>query len=327
MKATSIVAVVFALAVCFGRAEAHDRTTHTVRGAVITADGAMVDHFMVVVRPVTDKPILINRYRFTKGLFELGLSAKKYELVITAPRFTGVRLELDFPKNSDSTDFKVVILHGLRSDLASPDPVGTLNVQRFEANIPEPAKIRYRQGVQLHANGQLDEALGAYRDAMMLSPTFVPPIIDTAAIYLLFDHPQAATVYLRRALVLDPKNLAARINMAAALLVMKDFDSAIKQAKSMLNESADPSLPRILIAKAYFLQKKYVQAEEMAALITGENPQFLDGWQLRLNIALERKDYIAARENLLKMRDAMHNTTFSKFVDDQIGMLTAATNN
>src|SRR3954451_24529129 len=86
----------------------------SLRGAVVSADGSMVDQFTVVARPVTNKPELVRRFHFTNGTFVLqGLQRQKYQVTITAPRFIGVRMDVDFPKNGDSTEFKVVVLHHL----------------------------------------------------------------------------------------------------------------------------------------------------------------------------------------------------------------------
>jgi tetratricopeptide (TPR) repeat protein len=304
-----------------GLADAGAADRPSVRGVVVTSDGMLVEQFNVAVRPIADKPVLNIRRHFTNGTFELELEERKYEVDITAPRLTGMRMDLDMSKNGNSTDYKVVILHRLRNDLPSPDPVGTLNVRRLQAEVPEAAKAAYMRGVKHHLEGRLEAALMAFRDAMTLCPEYSPPLIDTGAIYLLFNRPDAALIFLERALSIDSKDLAARTNVAAALVLKKQYDEAVKQLTAIVRDSADKSLPHLLLAKLYFLQKKYALSAELAQAATAENPRLLDGWQLLLTMALEHKNYAEARENLVKLRQAINNETFSRFVEDQISKL------
>jgi Flp pilus assembly protein TadD len=321
MKLAVSVVLMFTCLFCIGLASAGAADRSTLRGVVVTSDGTLVEQFSVAVRPVVDKPVLSVRRHFNDGTFELDLQERKYELVVTAPRLTGLRMDVDLSKNANSIDYKVVILHPLRNDLALADPVGTVNVRRLETEVPEAAKAAYAQGVSQHLQGDLESALASFRDAMALCPDYAPPLIDTAAIYLLFNRPEAALIFLERALKIDPQDLAARTNVAAALILKKEYDGAVKQLTSIVRDSTDKSLPHLLLAKLYFIQKKYSRAAEMAQAATTENPHLLDGWQLLLTMALDQKDYAEARESLLKLRQAINNETFSRFVADQISTL------
>jgi len=316
----------FTLLFCNGLAAASAADRPTLRGAVVTSDGTLVEQFTVSVRPAAKQPVLNVRRHFTNGTFELELQERKYEVVITAPRLTGVRLDLDLSQNGNAIDYKVVILHRLRNELRDSDPVGTRSVRRLQTDVPEPAKTAYSQGVEHHREGRLEAALASFREAMAICPDYTSPMIDTGAIYLLFNRPEAAMFYLQRALKLDSQNLAARINVATALILKKEYNDAVKQLTSIVRDSADKSLPHLLLAKVYFLQKKYPLAAELAQTATAENPRLLDGWQLLLTMALEQKRYAEARENLMKLRQAINNETFSRFVEDQMSRLAEENN-
>jgi len=288
----------------------------------------MVDNFTVVARPVTMKPELIKRFRFTNGTFVLrGLQRQKYQVLITAPRFIAVRMDVEFPKNVDSTEFKVIVLHPIRNDRYFPgSPVGTLDVRTFQDSIAPEARDFYQKGVELHKEGRLEEALECYGNAIRVAPNYIQPATDAGAIYLLLNRPDAAMVFLRRGLTLDPTNLVIRLDIAAAMILKKDYDGALRLLDSILRDAADKSLPRLFQAKVYYFQKRYEQAQEAARLALNEDPQLLDGWQLLLNIASEQKDYPAMKESLLKLRQALPAREFARFVDDQIAMMASANN-
>src|SRR5215470_4005025 len=115
-------------------------SSNVLRGAVVNADGTMVDRFTVVVRPFADKPILIQRKHFSKGIFMIErLDRQKYDIVVSAPKYIPVHLNVVFPKNGSSTQLKVVILHPVLNDKDAD--------RRSAANIPEVATYSYNQGL------------------------------------------------------------------------------------------------------------------------------------------------------------------------------------
>lgn len=323
MKAYLYVAViVFFLVLGTGRASANVNT-NTLRGAVVTAEGTMVSEFTVVARPIVTKPELIRRRRFTNGVFTLeGLDRQKYQFLITAPKFIAVRLDVEFPRNESSTDFRVVILHKLRNEHYLPgNPVFTRSVRMLEQRIPEEAKDHYDRAVELHRDGRLEDALAEYGDAIRFYPTYIQALCDAGTVYLLLNRPDAALTFLKRAAEIDPDNSVIRLNIAAGLLLKKDYENAIRLLNAIGQQAEDRSLPHLFLARAYYFQKRYPIAEQMVRTAVEEDPQLLDGWLLLLNMALERHDFPAARQNLAKLRKAMNNQTFSKFADDQMARI------
>ncbi len=328
MKRYWFISFVFATVFTLLCADSYADRARTLRGAVVSADGTMVDQFTVVARPVTSKPELIRRFRFTNGTFVLrDLQRQKYEVTITAPRFIGVRMDVDFPKNGDSTEFKIIVLHHLRNERYFPgSPIGTFNVRLLQDDIPVDARLAYERGVEFHKDGRLEEALEAYGTAIRIAPKYIQPVTDAGTIYLILNRPEAAMVFLRRGLDLDPNNPIIRLNVALALTLKKDYDGALKLLDSVMGDVADKSLPHLFQARAYYLQKKYAKAADLAKIALNEDPRLLDGWQLLINIAADQKDYAAVRENLENMRQAIRSKEFARFVDDQIALM-AGTNN
>jgi len=284
----------------------------------------MVPEFTIVARPEGDKPALIQRRRFKEGLFSInGLDRAKYQLIIAAPKFVGVRLDIDFRKNANPTNFRIIVLHKLRNE--RPLQVSSTETVPLKAieEIPSAAKVNYESGVEFHREGQLDQALEHFSHAIRLYPNYVRALSDTGTVYLLLNRPDAAIAFLRRALFLDSTNPLIRLNMAAALLLKQDYDGAIKLLNGVLKDVRDKSLPHLYLARAYYLQRKFAVAEEMLRSALEEDPSSLDGWLLMVNMALERKQYDVAREGLTIMRETMNNRRFSQFIDEQLATMVA----
>src|SRR5262245_12047785 len=103
MRTLSILAAAaLTFVVSEGSLHAHGKSAHRLRGAVVTSDGTMVDRFVVVARPKVDKPVLMRRFHFTNGTFDLDLDSKAYEILVTARQYVAVRLDLTVSKNTDS---------------------------------------------------------------------------------------------------------------------------------------------------------------------------------------------------------------------------------
>ena len=298
---------------------------NTLRGAVITTDGTMVDDFMVIARPVLDRPELVQRKRFKNGIFRLDdLDRSNYQIIVTAREFIGVRMDVDFPQNGSSTNFRLVMLHRIRHTRHfAADPANTLSVATLKQHVPDAAKEHYEKAVDLHREGHLDEALLEYGNALRVYPNYLPAMTDAGTIYLLLNHVDVALIFFRRASDIDPKNCVIRVNMAAALVQKKEYSDAIKILNSVLKDSADKALPNLILAQTYFFQKKFPVAEENARLALKYDPQLLDGWLLIVNMGLETKDYTLVREGLGQLRQAMNNRAFSEFVDAEMASLGA----
>jgi tetratricopeptide (TPR) repeat protein len=219
------------------------------------------------------------------------------------------------------------VLHHLRNERYFPgSPIGTFDVRLLQDNIPADARNAYERGVEFHKEGRLEEALEAYGSAIRLAPKYIQPITDAGTIYLILNKPEAAMVFLRRGLDMDPDNPVIRLNVALAMMLKKDYDGALKILDGVIPDVADKSLPHLFQARAYYFQKKYVKAAEMARIALTEDPRLLDGWQLLINIAAEQKNYAAVRENLENMRHAINNKEFARFVDDQIATMASSNN-
>jgi tetratricopeptide (TPR) repeat protein len=301
---------------------AHADTSRTLHGVVITPDGTMVPEFTVTIRPVVDRPELIRRKHFKQGEFTLqGLTRDKYKIVITAPQLVGVKLDVDF--GNQRTDYRIAILHHPRSgpNPMAEEPGYAISPKAMQQKIPEQARGAYERGVDLHRAGYLEEALVQYGQALRFYPNYIQVLGDLGTIYLLYNRPDSALAYLRRALEIDGANSAVRLNIALALMIRGDYGESENLLEGVLRADPGNSLPLYYMARLQYLQRKYGVAEQTLRRALEENSALLDGWLLLVDIGLEQKDYVAVREGLMHLREAMNNGMFSKFVDEQLSML------
>jgi tetratricopeptide (TPR) repeat protein len=297
---------------------------HTLRGVVITPDGMMVPEFTVTVRPIVDHPELIRRKHFKDGEFTLkGLTRDKYKILITAPELVGVKLDVDFGTQPTVTDYRIAILHHPRSgpNPMADEPGYAISPKAMQQKIPDAARDAYERGIDLHRGGFLEEALVQYGQALRLYPNYIQVLGDLGTIYLLYNRPDSALAYLRRALEIDGSNAAIRLNIAVALMIRGDYREAAGFLEDVLRAEPTNALPVYYMARLQYLQQRYGVAEQTLRRALKENSALLDGWLLLVDIALQQKDYVTAREGLMHLRDAMNNGMFSKFVDEQLSMI------
>lgn len=308
---------------CFELWPVHAAPSHTVKGVVITPEGTVVPEFTVVVQPVTDKPQLVRRKRFTNGEFTLAdLGPGKYDLRISAPLFVPTKVTVNFNAQSRDTDYSIVILHPYRSELRlAPGSAYSVSVRTLQEKIPDPARDAYKRGVALHREGKLDEAMIEYGRALRTYPQYIEPLTDIGSILLLYNRPESALTFLRRAQEVDDGNLVINLNIAIALTEQGDYGAALKLLKNVLHTEPRLALAQFLIARIEFIQKKYDEAEKYVMQAVENDPKLLDAWALMIKISVEQKHYDQAREGLQRIRETMDNRMVGKIIDEQLSML------
>jgi tetratricopeptide (TPR) repeat protein len=309
---------------CLDIRPSYGDNSRTLRGVVITPDGTMVPEFTVTIRPVVDKPELIRRKHFKNGEFTLpGLNRDRYHIIITAPLLVGVKLQVDFSSQKNPTDYRIAILHYPRSgpNLMTDEPGYAISPKAMQQKIPDAARAAYQRGVNFHREGHLEEALVEYGQALRFYPNYIQVLGDLGTIYLLYSRPDSALAYLRRALEIDEENSAIRMNVGVALMIRGDYGEAMNHLEDVIRTEPGNSIPIYYMAKLQYLQRRYGIAEQTLRRALDDNSALLDGWLLLVDVALEQKDYATAREALMRLREAMNNRMFSRFVDEQLSTL------
>ena len=137
-----------------------------------------------------------------------------------------------------------------------------------------------------------------YGQALRFYPNYIQVLGDLGTIYLLYNRPDSALAYLRRALEVDGSNTAIRLNVAVALMLRGDYGEAQSFLDDVLRAEPGNSLPVYYMARLQYLQRRYGVAEQTLRRALEENSALLDGWLLLVDIALEQKDHVTAREAL-----------------------------
>jgi Tfp pilus assembly protein PilF len=299
---------------------AHANVAHTLRGVVITIDGAVVPEFSVVVRHVTDKPELAPRKRFKNGEFTIeGLTGDKYLLQITSPSYIPTKVEVDFKSKAQLLEHRIIILHTFRNERRlAPGTVELISVRKLQEKIPDAARDAYEKGVQLHRDGKLEEASMEYGKALRAYPNYVEALSDLATIFLLYNRPESALVFLRRAQDLDEGNPLINLNIAIALTEQAEYGDAMKLLKKVLHDNPRSALANFYIARIHFRQKKYGEAREAAQKAVETDPRLLDAWLMIVNASTEEKKYDQAKDALTHIRQSIANGKVAAFIDEQL---------
>jgi tetratricopeptide (TPR) repeat protein len=322
-KAVWIPCFLLFLLLCFQISSASAGTARTIRGVVITIDGTVVPEFSVVVKHIADKPELFQRKHFKKGEFTIdGLISDKYQLQISSPSYIPVKLDFDFKSKNPPLDHFIVILHTFRNERRlAPGAAYTVSVQKLQQKVPDAARDAYLKGVELHREGRLEEAMVEYGKALRTYPNYAEALSDLATIFILYNRPESALTFLRRAQDLDDSNVVINLNVAIALTEQADYGGAMKVLKKMLHDNPQMALAHFYIGKIHWAQKKYAEAQAAAERATAMDPELLDAWLLAVNASLEQKKYDQAREGLTHIRQSINNGKVTAFIDEQLSTL------
>jgi len=322
MKFIKTVFILCAL-LCVRLQRADAATTHTVKGVVITSSGTVVPEFTVVVKHLTDKPELFRRLYFKDGEFNVGeLPVGKYQLEISAPLFIDVRLTFDFTGHSSETDYRIVVLHLFRNEpRLVPGAAHTVSAKVLQQKIPPAAQEAYKTAVELHREGKLDEALINYGKALRNYPRYIDALTDIGAVLLLYNRPDSALLFLRRAQDVDDCNVIVNFNIAVALTEQGDYGGALKLVKEVLRTEPRMTWAQYFSGKIEYIQKKYDEAEKHVREALENDPGLIDALVLLYDISAQQKNYDQARDALERLRGIINNVMVTKFIDEQLSEL------
>ena len=318
-----MVCSLFFLLFCCQISSAYAGPAHSVRGVVITVDGTVVPEFSIVVKHIANKPELFQRKHFKSGEFTIdGLSGDKYELQISSPSFIPQKLDFDFKSDIRPLDHCIVILHTFRNERRlEPGAAYKVSLRSLQEKVPDAAREAYQKGVELHRDGKLEEALVEYGKALRVYPNYVNALSDLATIFILYNRPDSALTFLRRAQDIDNCNVVLNLNIAIALTEQADYGGAMKLLKKVLHDNPKMALAHFYIGRIHWVQKKYAEAQAEAQRAATMDPELLDAWLLMVNASVAQKNYDQARDGLMHIREAINNGKVTAFIDEQLSTL------
>src|SRR5262249_53470447 len=241
---------------------------------------------------------------------------------ISSPSYIPVKLDFDFKSKVQPLDHFIVILHTFRNERRlTPGAAYTVSLRTLQQKIPDAAREAYQKGVELHRDGKLDEALTQYGKAIRVYPNYVDALSDLATIFLLYNRPESALMFLRRAQDLDDSNAVINLNIAIALTEEGDYTGAMKLLKKVLHDNPHLALAHFYLGRIHWAQRKYGEAQAEAERATEMDPELLEAWLLAVNSSLEQKKYDEAREALTHIRQSINNGKVTAFIDEQLSTL------
>src|SRR5262245_65908614 len=99
---------------------------------------------------------------------------------------------------------------------------------------PDVTKRQYLQrGIAYHAEGKYNEAIIKLKNALQIDPKFAPALHAIGRAYRAKSWDLDAMRELRRAVELEPDNVAARADLAQVYLDLEIWSSAIEQADAI----------------------------------------------------------------------------------------------
>src|SRR5207249_1071280 len=167
--------------------------------------------------------------RYKNGGFTITqLTGDKYELLVSSPRYVTAKLDFDFKSQPRSTEYSIVVLHPYRNEVrALKGAAETVSVTALQQKIPDEARNAYLKGVERHREGQLAEAMMQYGKALRVYPEYLSALGDLGTIYILYNQPQSALTFLRRAQQIDEGNVIISLNIAIALSEQGEYPRAM----------------------------------------------------------------------------------------------------
>jgi len=308
---------------CLRLERADAATNHTVKGVVITSNGTVVPECAVVVKHLTDKPELVRRLHCKDGEFTVEeLPSGKYQLHISAPLFIGTGLTFDFTDRSSDTNYRIVVLHMYRNETRlQPGAAHSVSVKVLQQKVPSAAQEAYKTAVELHREGKLNEALIQYGKAIRNYPQYIDALTDIGTVFLLYNRPESALAFLRRAQAVDDSNVIINFNIAVALTEQGDYGGALKLIKEILRTEPRMAWAHYFSAKIEYMQKKYDEAEKHVREAIENDPGLVDALALMIDISTQQKKYDQAREALERLRATMNNQMVTKFINEQLSEL------
>ena len=248
-----------------------------------------------------------DRYTGNEGeyVFET-LPSGEYWVVIEKEGFRpfrqGINLDIRLNPNAQVN----VVLEEDRVNSKTPSPVvsGSASSHTVDAqNLPPPLDARalreYNKGRNEESKGNLEGALDHYRKALRVEPKYYPALNNLGALYERQRRHSQAEEVLDLAILSNPDDGQAYINLGHSLYEEGRFTDAANRLEEGLKRSPNSATGRFFLGSAQLKLGDTASAESNLKRACALDPQGLPAAHLQLaNVYLKRRDLRQAAAEL-----------------------------
>ena len=152
--------------------------------------------------------------------------------------------------------------------------------------VPESARLHDIVGVDLAGQGQLDDAIKEFREALRLDPTIAVTYRNLGAALVSRGERKQGIQYLQRSVELDPDNGQTHYELANTLLDEQKFAEAVDEFRAALRRIPPSARAYNNLGIALASERKFDEAVEQFQRALDLDPEFVEA---RRNLAAARR--------------------------------------
>lgn len=131
----------------------------------------------------------------------------------------------------------------------------------------------YQEGYKSYKNGDLNKAEEFLQKAINLYPDYLPSLKLMAEIYVRQNKYKEAIIYYKRALLVNPKDTEARINLADVYGWKGEYDRSIGLYKEVLEDEPNNVSAMLGLAKVLRWAQRFEEAKNIYRQIIQKEPE------------------------------------------------------
>ncbi len=151
----------------------------------------------------------------------------------------------------------------------------------------------------------LEEAAGAFRQAVAVAPESVPALVNLGVTLNDLGQAQEAATHLERALALRPEDAAVRTNLAIARYTLGETERAVELLTQVIEQEPANQLAHFQLGVMFAEARLFEEAVAEWQAVVAAGPETVEGRQAREN--LERLEAILASERHRQRQDAIRS--------------------
>jgi len=167
-----------------------------------------------------------------------------------------------------------------------------IDTQEYRRKFSRNVLKEFDKGLKADQKGNRDDAIEHYEKALNLAPDFYPAHNNVGSDYVSRSDFPAAKSHFENAIRLNQSDSEAHLNLANVLLMMRDYDNALKNVQEGLQREPQSPFGQFLLGSIYQRLGKLTEAERALrqALV-------LDPTMSRVRLELVNL-YLAQKKNL-----------------------------